>query len=121
MRRTGPGRRGTRANVVTDSEAVLPDRIFEIGYAFWKSKALLSAVELGVFTALGDGPLDGETLEAPVIFSTHSSRSTCSIAMPRATTPIGQIARAISMRGNRPMSAARSSSSMLVSIRAGAN
>jgi hypothetical protein len=39
-----------------------PDRILEIGYAFWKSKALHSAVELGLFTALGDGALDGATL-----------------------------------------------------------
>ena len=47
-------------------DSVLPDRIFEIAYAFRKSKALLSAVELGVFTALADGPLDGGTLMARV-------------------------------------------------------
>jgi predicted nicotinamide N-methyase len=41
-----------------------PDHIFDVAWAFRKSKALLSAVELGVFTALGDGPLDGETLMA---------------------------------------------------------
>jgi ubiquinone/menaquinone biosynthesis C-methylase UbiE len=63
----------TRANVPA-SEAVLPDRIFEIGYAFWKSKALLSAVELGVFTSLGDGPLDGETLGARVGLNQRSGR-----------------------------------------------
>jgi ubiquinone/menaquinone biosynthesis C-methylase UbiE len=74
MRRTGPGRRGTRANIVTGSEAVLPDRIFEIGYAFWKSKVLLSAVELRIFTALGDGPLDGGTLGARVGLSQRSAR-----------------------------------------------
>jgi SAM-dependent methyltransferase len=44
------------------SEPISPDHIFDIGFAFWKSKALLSAVELGVFTALGEGPLHGETL-----------------------------------------------------------
>jgi hypothetical protein len=43
-------------------DRILPDHIFDIGYAFWKSKTLLSAVELGLFTALGDGPLDGDTL-----------------------------------------------------------
>lgn len=74
MRRTGPGWRGTRANVVTDLETVLPDRIFEIGYAFWKSKALLSAVELGVFTALGDGPLDQATLVTRVGLNQRSAR-----------------------------------------------
>jgi hypothetical protein len=46
----------------TASEPISADHIFDIGFAFWKSKALLSAVELGLFTALGDGPLDCETL-----------------------------------------------------------
>jgi hypothetical protein len=43
-------------------DRILPDHIFDIGYAFWKSKTLLSAVELSLFTALGDGPLDRDTL-----------------------------------------------------------
>jgi len=44
------------------SESISPDHIFEIGFAFWKSKALLSAVELGVFTTLSERPLGGEAL-----------------------------------------------------------
>jgi SAM-dependent methyltransferase len=47
-----------------DSQAPTPDRIVDLAYAFWQSKALLSAVELGVFTALAEGPLDLETLTA---------------------------------------------------------
>ena len=55
----------------------------EVGHAFRASKALLSAVELGVFTALGDGPLDSDSLRkhvgiyerGPAIFWTLSSRS----------------------------------------------
>lgn len=39
-----------------------PDRILQTGAAFWGSKALLSAVELGVFTVLAEGPLTGEQL-----------------------------------------------------------
>ncbi|NML18716.1 methyltransferase [Azohydromonas caseinilytica] len=39
-----------------------PDRILQTGTAFWGSKALLSAVELGLFTALADGPRTGEEL-----------------------------------------------------------
>jgi SAM-dependent methyltransferase len=36
-----------------------PDAIFDIGCSFWKAKALLSAVELDLFTVLAsDGPLD---------------------------------------------------------------
>ena len=34
----------------------MPDRILDIGFAFRKSKVLLSAVELDVFTLLGCGP-----------------------------------------------------------------
>src|SRR4051794_28523045 len=40
-----------------------PEAILELGLAFWGSKALLSAVELGVFSELADaGALDGEAL-----------------------------------------------------------
>jgi hypothetical protein len=35
---------------------VTPDAILELGFAFWGSKTLLSAVELGLFTELGNGP-----------------------------------------------------------------
>jgi hypothetical protein len=42
---------------------VTPDAIMQLGLGFWGSKALLSAVELGVFSELADaGPLDAETL-----------------------------------------------------------
>ena len=40
------------------AEAVTPERILEMGYAFWRSKALLSAVELDLFSILADAPLD---------------------------------------------------------------
>lgn len=40
-----------------------PDAILQLGHAFWGSKALLSAVELGLFSDLAEaGPLDGEAL-----------------------------------------------------------
>lgn len=39
-----------------------PDAILQLGSAFWASKTLLSAVELGVFTVLGDGPLERSVL-----------------------------------------------------------
>lgn len=41
-----------------------PQRILELGFGFWGSKALLCAVELGVFSELARGPLDSETLRA---------------------------------------------------------
>ena len=40
-----------------------PDHIMQIGMGFWASKALLSAVELGVFTYLADGPKTGRDIE----------------------------------------------------------
>lgn len=43
-------------------DIVTPDRILELGHAFRACKALLSAVELGVFTALAQGALDREAL-----------------------------------------------------------
>jgi hypothetical protein len=59
---------------VLESKAVVPDRILEVGYAFWKSKALLSAVELDLFTVLADGPLDLETLVSRIGIHKRSAR-----------------------------------------------
>jgi 2-polyprenyl-3-methyl-5-hydroxy-6-metoxy-1,4-benzoquinol methylase len=39
-----------------------PERILQLGLAFWGSKTLLSAVELRVFTELAKGPLRAEEL-----------------------------------------------------------
>jgi hypothetical protein len=41
-----------------------PSRILETGFGFWPSKVLLTAVELEVFTKLGDGAMSGESLGA---------------------------------------------------------
>ena len=43
--------------------AATPDAIMQLGFGFWGSRTLLSAVELGVFTELASsGPLDAEGL-----------------------------------------------------------
>ena len=42
--------------------ALAPDRLLQLGMAFWASKTLLSAVELGVFTQLASGPRDAAEL-----------------------------------------------------------
>jgi hypothetical protein len=39
-----------------------PARIMEVGLAFWPSKTLLSALELGLFTTLGSGAMTGDEL-----------------------------------------------------------
>ncbi len=40
------------------------ERILEVGFGFWPSKVLLTAVELGVFTALGGKSMSGRELGA---------------------------------------------------------
>jgi hypothetical protein len=44
------------------NDPLTPAKIFAIGFGFWGSKVLLSAVELGLFTELAKGPADLETL-----------------------------------------------------------
>lgn len=39
------------------SHTVSPDGIMQLGFAYWGSRTLLSAVELGLFTQLAGGPL----------------------------------------------------------------
>ncbi|MDF3838145.1 methyltransferase [Cupriavidus basilensis] len=39
-----------------------PERLLQLGMGFWAAKTLLSAVELGVFTQLADGPRDAAAL-----------------------------------------------------------
>lgn len=41
-----------------------PSRIIEVGLGFWQSRTLLSAVELGVFTLLGNEKKSGEEIKA---------------------------------------------------------
>ena len=44
------------AHEPTSSAPLSPERIMQVGMGFWPSKVLLSAVEIGVFTALASGP-----------------------------------------------------------------
>jgi O-methyltransferase domain/Dimerisation domain len=46
----------------TGPAALTPGGILQLGLGFWGSKTLLSAVELGVFTHLAQGPLSGQAL-----------------------------------------------------------
>ena len=51
------------------TQDVTPDAIMQLGFGFWGSKTLLSAVELGLFTELAKGPLTLE--EARARFGLH--------------------------------------------------
>jgi O-methyltransferase domain/Dimerisation domain len=50
------------ATAQTRGTHVTPEEILQLGLAFWGSKTLLSAVELGVFSELSGGPLAREEL-----------------------------------------------------------
>ena len=62
---------------------ISPDHILQIGFGFWPAKTLLSAVELGLFSLLADGPKTGLELQGAMVciragrmtFSTPSSPS----------------------------------------------
>jgi SAM-dependent methyltransferase len=55
-------------------ETISPDAIMQLGFGFWGSKTLLSAVELGLFTHLADGPLNAEMLRARMQLNQRSLR-----------------------------------------------
>ena len=79
------------------SEHPSPDRIMQVGFGFWASKTLLSAIELGLFTELARQPEAGGALEqrlglhprsAPdfldaLVRSVSSSAATGSTATPQ--------------------------------------
>jgi len=58
----------------TPDSTVTPDAILQLGLAFWGSKTLLSAVELGLFTLLADGPLNVEAVTARLALHPRSVR-----------------------------------------------
>jgi hypothetical protein len=45
---------------------ISPNNILQIGFGFWASKTLLSAVELAVFSELADGPKSGPELQGAI-------------------------------------------------------
>jgi hypothetical protein len=67
-RAPGPPTRGL------DGSSVSSDRIIKLGYAYREAKALLSAVELGVFTSLSAGPLDCDALRVKIGISLRGAR-----------------------------------------------
>lgn len=51
-----------------------PEKILQIGLGFWPSKTLLSAVEMGVFTELANGPEKFESLSGRLGLHPRSAR-----------------------------------------------
>ncbi|MFN7984167.1 MAG: methyltransferase [Vicinamibacterales bacterium] len=56
------------------SEPLNPEKILQTGLAFWASKTLLSAVEMGVFTELARGPESFNALSGRLGLHPRSSR-----------------------------------------------
>ena len=56
------------------SDNLTPDNIMQLGFGFWSSKTLLSAVELGVFSELAEKPLDLGTLRQRLSLHPRSAR-----------------------------------------------
>jgi hypothetical protein len=56
------------------SDQLSPEKILQTGLAFWASKSLLSAVEIGVFTELAAGPTAFEPLSARLRLHPRSAR-----------------------------------------------
>jgi hypothetical protein len=62
---TTPGRSEPRDDdAAPRADAPTPDHLLQCAFAFWRSALLLSAHDLGLFTALTSGPLDAGTLGA---------------------------------------------------------
>jgi SAM-dependent methyltransferase len=58
----------------TASAAITPERILNFGLGFCGPKALLSAVEMGLFTELARGPLDAATLASRLSIHERGAR-----------------------------------------------
>src|SRR5881397_1492368 len=67
----------TTSRVASQASAdagLTPDRILHAGFAFWGAKALLSAIELGLFTELARSPSDAEGLTGRLGLHPRSAR-----------------------------------------------
>jgi hypothetical protein len=53
----------TKTDEATTTARPTPERLMKVGTAFWESKVLLSAVEIGVFTELAKKPATAEELQ----------------------------------------------------------
>lgn len=60
--------------MTTETNVISPERIFQLGLGFWGSKVLLSAVELGVFTELANGPATLDLLRERLGLNTRGTR-----------------------------------------------
>jgi O-methyltransferase domain/Dimerisation domain len=84
--------KGSRAR-----EHSTPEQILSLGLAFWGSKTLLSAVEMGLFTELAKGSLNFETLAERFMLHPRSARDFLD-----ALVALGMLERAGDQYANTP-------------------
>lgn len=56
------------------AKEIAPDAILQLGFGYWGSRTLLSAVELGLFTVLASGPLTLEEIRSRLELHERSAR-----------------------------------------------
>jgi len=64
----------TSAHRKSLDSTLAPDFIMQVAFGFWASKVLLSAIELGLFTELAEGPLDAGALTRRLELHPRSAR-----------------------------------------------
>src|SRR5258708_17431755 len=79
------------------AQEVTPDAIMQLGFGYWGSKTLLSAVELGLFTELARGPLTLD--EVRVRFGLHERSARDFLD---ALVALGMLEREQGKYGNTP-------------------
>jgi O-methyltransferase domain/Dimerisation domain len=84
-------------NIITPAATLTPDAIMQLGFAFWGSKTLLSAIELGLFTLLADGPMSAEALTTQLKLHPRSVRDFLD-----ALVALGQLERNDALYSNTP-------------------
>src|SRR6266567_532456 len=87
-------------NTITPVAVLTPDAIMQLGFAFWGSKTLLSAIELGLFTLLADGPISAEALTTRLKLHPRSVRDFLD-----ALVALGQLERHDALYSNTPAGA----------------
>jgi len=86
-----------QSNARAPNDMVTPDSVLQLGFAFWGSKTLLSAVELRLFTLLADGPLTEEEVTARLALHPRGVRDFLD-----ALVALGQLERRDGLYANTP-------------------
>lgn len=78
-------------------QEITPDAIMQLGFGYWGSKTLLSAVELGLFTELAKGPLALEAVQTRLSLHERGARDFLD-----ALTALGMLKREQGLYSNTP-------------------